>query len=163
MPKRARCPHCDRLFSRDVIDNHIPRCRLRNMETRTVVVENQIVVVDGNNVAHHMSSKGIPKAQNLILAYRSLKSTGFEPIFVVSAALIHKIDRPTILNEFMLSANVVEASRGTSDDLRIIQLSKELGSDIISNDRFLDWIDRFPWISSRLKRYRMTPSGLILV
>ena len=110
-----------------------------------------------------MSSKGIPKARNLILAYRSLTSTGFKPVFVVSAALVHKIDRPTSLNEFMLSANVVEASRRTSDDLRIIQLSKELDADIISNDRFLDWIDRFPWISPRLKRYRMTPSGLILV
>ncbi|MFW9869731.1 MAG: hypothetical protein ACFFFO_04715 [Candidatus Thorarchaeota archaeon] len=163
MPKRVRCPYCDRLFSRDTLDDHIQKCNLRKTRTRTVGVPKKTVVVDGNNVAYYMSSKGVPKAQNLILAYRSLTSTGFEPIFVVSAALIHKIDRPTTLNEFMSNANVIEASRRTSDDLKIIQLSKELDSNIISNDRFLDWIEKYPWISSRLKRYRMTPSGLILV
>jgi hypothetical protein len=119
--------------------------------------------VDGNNVAYHISPKGLPNAQNLILAYRSLTSTGFKPIFVVSSALSHKIDRPSSLTEFMLSAEVVESPRGTSDDLTIIQLAKEYNADIVSNDRFLDWIDSYPWITSRLKKYRMTPTGLILV
>ena len=163
MPKRTRCPHCDRLFSRDVIDVHIRRCKLRNKGTRTQSIQNQIVVVDGNNVAHYMSSKGVPKARNLILAYRSLTSTGFEPIFVVSAALIHKIDKPSSLNEFMINAKVIETQRGSADDLKIIQLAREYDADIVSNDRFLDWIDRYPWIASRLKKFRMTPSGLILV
>jgi hypothetical protein len=63
----------------------------------------------------------------------------------------------------MLSAEVVESPRGSSDDLKIFQLAKEYDADIISNDRFLDWIDRYPWIEPRLKKYRMTPSGLILV
>jgi hypothetical protein len=81
----------------------------------------------------------------------------------VSAALVHKVDKPTALNEFMLSAEVVEAPRRTDDDLRIIQLAKELNAPIVSNDRFLNWTDRYPWITSRLRKYRMTPSGLILV
>lgn len=162
MPKRSHCPYCDRLFSRDALDNHIQKCKLRNKGTRTKSVRSRTVIVDGNNVAHHMSSKGIPKARNLILAYRSLTGTGLKPVFVVSAALIHRVDKPTSLEEFMLMANVVEASRGTSDDLKIIHLSKKLDADIISNDRFLDWLDKFPWVTSRLKRYRMTPSGLIL-
>jgi hypothetical protein len=110
-----------------------------------------------------MASQGKPNARNLILAYRSLTSTGFKPIFVISSALIHKIDKPTSLNEFMLSAEVVEAPRGTNDDLRIIQLAKEMSATIVSNDRFLDWVNEHPWITSRLKRYRMTPSGLVLV
>ncbi len=110
-----------------------------------------------------MSSQGKPNANNLILAYRSLTTTGFKPVFVVSSALIHKIDNPNSLNEFMLSADVIEAPRGRDDDLRIIQTAKELDALIISNDRFLDWIDRYPWITSRLKKYRMTPSGLILL
>jgi hypothetical protein len=76
---------------------------------------------------------------------------------------MHKVDRPSSLNEFILSAEVVEAPRGTTDDLKIIQLAKEYNAHIVSNDRFLDWTDRYPWISSRLKKYRMTPSGLILV
>jgi len=110
-----------------------------------------------------MSTKGRPSAKNLILAYRSLTSTGFRPIFVVSPALPHEIDNPSSLNEFMLSAEAIESPRGSADDLKIIQLAKEYDADIVSNDRFLDWRDKYPWIASRLKKYRMTPSGLILV
>jgi hypothetical protein len=120
------------------------------------------LVVDGNNVAYSLSPQGKPKAQNLSLAYHSLTSTGYRPIFVISAALIHNIDNPGALSTFMLSATVDEAPRGTNDDIRIIQLAKKLDADIVSNDRFLDWIDGYPWITSRLRRYRMTPSGLIL-
>jgi hypothetical protein len=120
-------------------------------------------VVDGNNVAYHLAPRGRPNARNLILAYRSLTTVGFKPVFVVSSALVHKIDNPNALNEFMLSADVIEAARGTDDDIKIIQVAKELNGHIVSNDRFLDWIDRYPWITSRLKKYRLTPSGLILL
>ncbi|MFW9811047.1 MAG: hypothetical protein ACFFF9_01180 [Candidatus Thorarchaeota archaeon] len=163
MPKRVRCPHCDRLFSREVLDSHIVKCRTGRKADHPRKSRRRIVIVDGNNIAYHLSTKGEPRAMNLILAYRSLTNTGFKPIFVVSAALSHKIDRPSSLNEFMLSAEVVESPRGSSDDLRIFQLAKEYDADIVSNDRFLDWTDRYPWITSRLKKYRMTPSGLILV
>lgn len=101
--------------------------------------------------------------KNLILAYRSLKRTGFRPIFVVSAALMHNIDKPLSLDEFMQSAEVVQAPRGSDDDLRIILLAKKLNAPIVSNDRFLDWLEKYPWISSQLRNYRMTPSGLILI
>jgi len=163
LPKRARCPHCDRLFNRDVLDSHIQKCRSRTQGARPERKQRRAVVVDGNNVAYHLSPQGKPNAKNLILAYRSLTATGFKPVFVVSSALAHNIDNPSSLTEFMLSAKVIEAPRGTNDDLKIIQVAKELNADIVSNDRFLDWTDRYPWISSRLKKYRMTPSGLILL
>ncbi len=163
LPKRARCPHCDRLFNRDILDSHIAKCRSRSRMGKSHSVQRRTVIVDGNNVAYHISPTGRPNAKNLILAYRSLKSTGFRPIFVVSSALSHRIENPASLREFMLSAEVVESPRGSADDLKIIQLAKEYDADIVSNDRFLDWIERYPWISSRLKKYRMTPSGLILV
>ncbi|MHA1950013.1 MAG: NYN domain-containing protein [Candidatus Thorarchaeota archaeon] len=162
MPKRARCPHCDRLFNRDVLDRHIQRCRSRNQASQTRKTQGRTVIVDGNNVAHHLSIDGRPNARNLILAYRSLTSVGIKPIFVVSSALMHRVDNPSSLNEFILSAEVIEAPRGTNDDLKIIQLAKEHNAHIVSNDRFLDWTDRYPWITARLKKYRMTPSGLIL-
>lgn len=163
MPKRARCPHCDRLFNRDALDDHIQKCSSRKQSTKLERRKRRTVIVDGNNVAYHMTSRGKPSAQNLILAYRSLASAGFKPIFVVSAALIHNIDRPSLLDQFMLSAEVVEAPRGGNDDFKIIQLAKKHNASIISNDRFLDWIDRYAWISTRLMKYKMTPSGLILV
>ncbi len=164
MPKRARCPHCERLFNRDTLDNHIQRCKTRHqgVQTEKKVSQKLILVVDGNNVAYSISPQGRPKAQNLSLAYQSLTNTGYDPVFVISAALVHNIDNPEALNAFISTAKVVEASRGTNDDKRIVQLAKKLNADIVSNDRFLDWIDRYPWITTRLRKYRLTPTGLIL-
>ncbi|KXH76011.1 MAG: hypothetical protein AM326_08040 [Candidatus Thorarchaeota archaeon SMTZ-45] len=164
MPKRARCPYCDRLFNRDVLDAHVEKCRTQeqvgnNLELRS---QKRKIVVDGNNVAYHLTPQERPQAQNLALAYYSLTASGFDPIFVVSAALDHTIDSPSSLDSFMMSATVIKAPQGTNDDLKIIQLAKKLGVEIVSNDRFLDWIDKFPWLTSRLRRFRMTPSGLIL-
>ena len=165
MPKRARCPQCDRLFDRDALDKHITKCNARQetVAKKRRSSKKRTLIVDGNNVAYSLSPQGRPKAQNLSLAYHSFTSAGYEPIFVISSALVHKIDNPGALNAFMMSARVEEAPRGTSDDVRIIQLAKQLNGEIVSNDRFLDWIDRYPWITSRLRRYRMTPAGLILV
>ncbi len=120
------------------------------------------MIVDGNNVAYYLSSTGVPKVHNLILARQSLKQAGYRPIIVVSAALIHKIDRPEVLRNMIDGISVVESPRGTNDDLTIVRLAKQRNAEILSNDRFLDWQDRFPWLTSRLRRYRMTPAGLIL-
>ncbi|MFW9973863.1 MAG: hypothetical protein ACFFDQ_01170 [Candidatus Thorarchaeota archaeon] len=164
MPKRARCPYCDRLFNRDILDAHIERCRDRKHASNEVSIQRKTrkIIVDGNNIAYHLSPHGKPKAGNLALAYFSLSGAGFEPIFVISAALIHNIDSPSSLDSFMMSADVIEAPRGTDDDLRIIQLAEKLKADIVTNDRFLNWTDKFPWLMNRLRRYRMTPTGLIL-
>jgi hypothetical protein len=164
MPKRARCPYCDRLFNRDSLDVHIQKCRVRreNSQDARKPSRKRLLIVDGNNIAYSLAPRGKPKAQNLNLAYHSLKSAGYDSIFVISSALIHKIDNPGALNAFMMSARIEEAPRGTNDDGRIIQLAKRLDGEIVSNDRFLDWIDRYPWITSRLRKYRITPAGLIL-
>ena len=164
LAKRARCPHCDRLFNRDELDRHILRCRER---TRTPTVkgpqrEKKTIIVDGNNVAYHLSPDGTPQANNLLLAQRSLMNGGYKPIFVISAALAHSIDKPSILQTLMNDLDVVRAPRGTNDDLKIIQIAQDRNADIVSNDRFLDWLDRYPWVSDRLLKFRMTPSGLIL-
>jgi hypothetical protein len=163
LPKRARCPHCDRLFNRDEIDRHIQKCRVKKQpaeeKSRRV---SRTVIVDGSNVAYHLAPEGSPLVDNLMLAQRSLTSRGLKPVFVISAALIHVIDRPEILYEFMSRVEVIEAPRGTDDDLKIIQLAQDRRADIVSNDRFLNWIGKYPWLSDRLRKYRMTPTGLIL-
>jgi len=118
--------------------------------------------VDGNNVAYHLSPDGKPKVSNLVHAQKSLVNGGYRPVFVISAALIHSIDQPNSLQSLMNEINVVQAPRGTNDDLKIIKIAQERNADIVSNDRFLDWLERYPWVSDRLRKYRMTPSGLIL-
>jgi hypothetical protein len=164
LPKRARCPHCDRLFDRDELDRHILRCRER---TRAAAFKSpqrgrKNVIVDGNNIAYHLAPNGKPQVNNLLLAQRSLVNGGYKPVFVISAALVHSIDKPNILQTLINEMEVVRAPRGINDDLKIIQIAQDRNADIVSNDRFLDWLDRYPWVTDRLRKYRMTPSGLIL-
>ena len=164
LPKRARCPHCDRLFNRDDLDSHILRCRERNHESpQHKPRKKKVVIVDGNNIAYHLSPDGKPHVRNLLNAQNSLVNGGYRPIFVISAALIHSIDKPNSLRSLMNEISVVQAPRGTNDDLKIIKIAQERNADIVSNDRFLDWLERYPWVSDRLLKYRMTQSGLILV
>jgi hypothetical protein len=164
LPKRARCPYCDRLFNRDNLDSHIQKCREKNHETsQRKPRRRKVVIVDGNNVAYHLSPDGKPKVRNLLNAQNSLVSTGYRPVFVISAALIHSIDKPNSLRSLMSEISVVQAPRGTNDDLKIIRIAQERNADIVSNDRFLDWLEKYPWVSDRLLKYRMTQSGLILV
>jgi hypothetical protein len=164
MPKRARCPYCDKLFSRDQLDEHVLRCRVKTQKKvkRTQKYRRRNVIVDGTNVAYYLSSDGIPRVANLLRAYKSLTNTGLRPVIVVSSALKYKIDKIEQFQSMIHDGLVVEAPRGTDDDLKIIQLADSQNADIVSNDRFLNWISRYPWISSRLRKYRMTPSGLIL-
>ncbi|TFG15466.1 hypothetical protein EU537_00165 [Candidatus Thorarchaeota archaeon] len=165
MPKRSRCPYCGRLFNRDKLDAHVQRCRRSkpqgNPDQRSSV--RRKLVLDGNNIAFHMSRNGTPQASKLLQAYRSLKVAGYRPIIVVSAALKYRIDKPEILQSLKNRKIVVESPRGTDDDLTIIRLAKQRNANIVSNDRFLDWRERYPKLDSRLIRYRMTPSGLILL
>ncbi|MGY5881893.1 MAG: hypothetical protein RTV31_16720 [Candidatus Thorarchaeota archaeon] len=165
MPKRTRCPHCDRLFSRDQIDTHIRKCRLREERSRGAKREprRRAIIVDGNNIAYHLAYNEAPRIANLVNAIKSLTEARLHPTIVISAALKHKIDKPENLRHLINEGDIIEVQRGTNDDLAIIKMAQERNADIISNDRFLDWIDRFPWLPDRLRRYRMTPSGLILV
>jgi hypothetical protein len=164
LPKRIRCPHCDRLFSRDSIDGHIPKCRLKKHTKSTTAgrPKRKNVIVDGNNVAYYLSPNGKPQLSNLLSALKSLRYAGLRPVIVISSALKHKIDKPDALRELISTKEVVEAPRGTNDDLHIIRMAQKTNSDIVTNDRFLDWRERHPWLDDRLRRYRMTPSGLIL-
>lgn len=165
MPKRARCPHCERLFIRDALDDHIRRCRAKHERNTHQSMESKrkSLVIDGNNVAYHLAPGGFPRTSNLLHAYQSLMTAGFKPVIVISAALVHSVDKPQELERLKSTGIVVEAPRGTNDDLTIIKIAKKQNADIVSNDRFLDWVDRYPWLTSRLRKYRMTPSGLILL
>jgi hypothetical protein len=121
-----------------------------------------VAVVDGNNVAYHLAPNGMPRVKNLILGHRSLTKAGYRVVIVISAALSHNIDQPDVLQQLIDRGQVIKAKRGTNDDLTIIRIAQQDNADIVSNDRFLDWRGRYPWLESRLKRYRMTPTGLIL-
>jgi hypothetical protein len=146
------------------MDEHVYRCRMKTQrkKAKTAKYQRRNVVVDGANVAYYLSSNGIPRVANLLRAYQGLDNAGLNPVILVSSALKYKIDNNRRLQDLIDQGLVVEAPRGIDDDLIIIKLADRNDADIVSNDRFLDWIDRYPWITSRLRKYRMTPSGFIL-
>jgi hypothetical protein len=164
MPKRARCPYCDRLFSREDLDDHVRQCRTK-YDSRQVdrSAEKKVMVIDGSNVAFYMTRDGTPRLENIIMASHSIASAGLIPITVVSAALVHQIDKDEQLAKMIATKRVIQAPGGIDDDLEIIKTAEKKNADIVSNDRFLDWLDKYPWLPSRLRKYRMSPSGLILV
>ena len=165
LPKRARCPYCDRLFNRERLDEHVLHCRSKTQRkvTQTKEHHRSNIVVDGTNIAYYLTNDGVPRVANLVHAHHSLVKAGLKPVIVISSALKYKIDSEQQLRAMINDSIVIEAPRGTDDDLKIIQLADRQNADIVSNDRFLNWIDRYPWIPSRLRKYRMTPSGLILI
>jgi hypothetical protein len=164
LPKRSRCPHCGRLFDRRILDEHILSCKAYSLRSHVTSEPHnrRNLVVDGNNVAFYLASNGTPLADSLTRAMRSLTLAGYRPVIVISAALKHRIDQPASLQDFLMEGPVIEAPRNTDDDLTIIREAQKRNADIVSNDRFLNWLNRYPWISSRLRRFRMTPAGLIL-
>ena len=165
MPKRARCPHCDRLFNRDQLDAHIIRCRVKYSKKTAhhTPTGRKNLVLDGNNIAYYLSHDNIPHVENIVGAYKSLSSAGYRPMVIISAALMHKIDKPTILHNLIVDGYAFEAPRRKDDDLLIIEEAQKRNADIVSNDRFLNWINRYPWVTDRIRRYRLTPAGLLLV
>jgi hypothetical protein len=120
------------------------------------------VIVDGTNIAYYLTPDGKPSVSNILRAMNSLTYLKLRVKVVVSSALKHMIDKPEKLSELIQEGYIIEAPRGTDDDLTIITMAEKLNANIISNDRFLNWAQRYPWVSDRLRRYRMTPSGLIL-
>ncbi|MFO7836802.1 MAG: hypothetical protein R6V83_09110 [Candidatus Thorarchaeota archaeon] len=163
MPKRARCPYCGKLFDRYELDEHVRVCRRRNQHSESKTKSRRKLVIDGNNVAYYLSYDGVPQARNIALADRSLRNAGYNPVAVVSAALKYRVEDEGILDRLVRQGKVIEASSGTNDDMLILRLAKRRNADVVSNDRFLEWVDRFPWIARRRHGYRMTPSGLILL
>lgn len=163
MTKSARCPHCDRSFDRRVIDEHIQKCRIRSKAPNSKKEPSRrALIVDGNNVAFYLTPDGIPRAANIVRTVHSLSVSGYRPLVVISAALKHRIDDPMILQNLTTEGFVIEAPKGKDDDLVIIEEANRQSADIVSNDRFLNWLERYPWVLSRLKRYRLTQSGIIL-
>ncbi|MHA1636878.1 MAG: NYN domain-containing protein [Candidatus Thorarchaeota archaeon] len=165
MPKRSRCSYCNRLFGRDQLDAHIVKCRAKHTKRVAQHTPNgrKNLVLDGNNIAYYLSPDNIPHIANIVRAYKSLSSGGYRSIIVISAALKHKIDKPNILQSLIIDGYTFEAPRRKDDDLLIIEEAQKRNADIVSNDRFLNWTSRYPWVTDRLRRYRLTPAGLLLV
>jgi hypothetical protein len=111
---------------------------------------NKVIVVDGSNVAYEERSRqGQPKISNLVAVRKALQSKGYEPIIIVDAALRHQVDDPDQLEALFDSKTIQQAPADTDADYFVLAVADEHDAQVVSNDLFKPYHDRFPWIQDR--------------
>jgi predicted nucleic acid-binding protein len=123
----------------------------------------EAIIIDGANVAYEeRSAGGRPKLSNLLRVRRELEERGFEVLILVDASLKYDIDDQTQLESLIASQQVRQVPAGTDADFFIIQLAEQLDARIVTNDRYKDYADRFPWIPERRLPYMIVKGEVVL-
>ncbi|HEY0809526.1 MAG TPA: hypothetical protein VGD49_05155 [Longimicrobiales bacterium] len=123
-------------------------------------VETRTVIIDGSNVAH--STEG-EKAmlENIRVVRAKLIQEGYDPVVLADAALRHQIDDEPGLEQLVEHGTIKQAPAGTDADYFILSFARELGANIVSNDRFKDRVQAFPEIKKRVIRYMIVNGEVV--
>lgn len=112
----------------------------------------RVALIDASNVAH--SSEGDRVRLANVLAVRDkLLEEGFEPIIMADAALRHQIDDRGTYERLVDAGTIRQAPAGTDADYFILSFARELGAQVVSNDRFRDREKQFPEARESVIRY----------
>ena len=123
----------------------------------------KVVVIDGANVAYEeRSAGGKPRLSNLTRVRRELEERGFEAVILVDASLKYDIDDQEQMENLIRSQQVRQVPAGTDADFFIIQFSQELDALIVTNDRYKDYADQYPWVSERRLPYMIVKGEVVL-
>jgi hypothetical protein len=123
----------------------------------------KVVVIDGANVAYEeRSAGGKPKLSNLLKVRRELEERGEEAVIIVDASLKYDIDDQDQLEQLIRSQQVRQVPAGTDADYFIIQFADQLDALIVTNDRYKDYTDRYPWIPERRLPYMIVKGEVVL-
>ena len=172
MPK---CPFCgssqsngaklqEHLYTKHRDQEHIfEKTTVPNSGKRNTKMNN-LVVVDGNNVAYMQGNP--PEAKYIKIARNTLKKSNYSPIIIISSALRHKVVDKLELIRMINLGWVIEAEPYTDDDKLIIETAISKKCRIISNDRYLDHLEDYTRSSvdlrSKLIKFRISGNRLIL-
>jgi hypothetical protein len=123
----------------------------------------RVVVIDGANVAYEeRGAGGKPKLSNLLKVRRELEERGFEAVVLVDASLKYDIDDHDQLETLIRSQQIRQVPAGTDADFFIIQFAHELDALMVTNDRYKDYAERFPWIPDRRLPYMIVKGEVVL-
>jgi hypothetical protein len=123
----------------------------------------ETVIIDGANVAYEeRSAGGKPKLSNLLKVRAELEGRGFEAIILVDASLKYDIDDQAQLESLIRAQQVRQVPAGTDADFFILQLAEQLDARIVTNDRYKDYAERYPWIEERRLPYMIVKGEVIL-
>jgi hypothetical protein len=121
------------------------------------------VVIDGANVAYEeRSTGGKPKLSNLLKVRRELEERGQEAIIIIDASLKYDIDDAEQLETLIRSQQVRQVPAGTDADYFIIQFAHELDALIVTNDRYRDYAEQYPWVGERRLPYMIVKGEVVL-
>ena len=122
-----------------------------------------MVVIDGANVAYEeRSAGGKPKLSNLLKVRRELEERGFEAVILVDASLKYDIDDQEQLETLIQSQQIRQVPAGTDADFFIIQFADQLDALMVTNDRYKDYADRYPWVPERRLPYMIVKGEVVL-
>jgi hypothetical protein len=123
----------------------------------------EVVVIDGANVAYEeRSAGGQPKLSNLLKVRSELEERGFEAVILVDASLKYDIDDQSQLETLIQSQQVRQVPAGTDADYFIIQLSDQFNARVVTNDRYKDYLEQYPWINDRRLPYMIVKGEVVL-
>ena len=112
--------------------------------------KNQIIVVDGANVAYaERSHDGEPKVSNLVAMRSLLEEKGYEPLIIVDASLIYEVDDGAQLEVLLDEQAIRQAPADTDADYFVLETAREHDAKIVSNDQYEAYADRFEQIEER--------------
>ena len=123
----------------------------------------EVVVIDGANVAYEeRSAGGKPKLSNLLKVKRELEERGCEALIIVDASLKYDIDDQTQLETLIRSQQVRQVPAGTDADYFIIQFADQLDARVVTNDRYKDYAQQYPWLTQRRMPYMIVKGEVVL-
>ena len=123
----------------------------------------EVVVIDGANVAYEeRSAGGKPKLSNLLKVKRELEERGFEAVIIVDASLKYDIDDQAQLETLMRSQQIRQVPAGTDADYFIIQFADQLDARVVTNDRYKDYAEQYPWVTQRRMPYMIVKGEVVL-
>ncbi len=105
------------------------------------------VVIDGSNVLHW--NDGIPKIETVREVVSALAKAGLTPGVVFDANAGYKISGRYMHDAALGSLlglskdRVMVAPKGVPADPVILQLARDYGAMVVTNDRFRDWADDY--------------------
>lgn len=123
----------------------------------------KVVVIDGANVAYEeRSAGGKPRLSNLLKVRRELEERGLEAVILVDASLKYDIDDQEQLETLIRSQQVRQVPAGTDADYFIIQFADQLDAVIVTNDRYKDYAEQYPWVQERRLPYMIVKGEVVL-
>ena len=123
------------------------------------------ILVDGSNYIR--SDMGVKGLESILEA---LKASGRAPFSIFDAATPYNVDEDgkALIQRLIEAGEATLAPGGTTADAHLLLLADKCGCDIVSNDMFRDWEDKYPWLAKREgegKRVHtaMSMNGMILI